>query len=473
VGPRVVVVGAGIAGLAVTYEILERAERLAAPLDLRCLEASGRSGGNIRTSQEQGFLCEWGATGFPDDAPATVTLVRRLGLEGRLVQARAEAARRFVFRAGKLRELPLGPWKLVSSQVLSPLGTLRLLCEPLIPRRRSPESETVHGFAARRIGPRAADVLVDAMVSGVYAGDARALELETAFPSLHEMERQHGSLFRALLARRKLARAGGPPLGGPAGPAGRLTSFADGMQELVQAVARPLGPRLVLDTPVLRLSDMGSRGFRVHVREGAPLDVDAVVLACPAWQAGPIVRAMDGELARALDHIPSAGVAVVHLGYRRDAIGPHPDGFGFLVPRGQGPRILGALWPASIFAGRAPEDSLLLTVMAGGARDPAFAALTDAQMLDVVRADLRAISGIRADPSHVRIVRHARGIPQYTIGHRRRLALIDRRLAGLPGLWLAGNSLRGVSINSCVADAPVVAEAVLEFLAARSTATTP
>jgi len=463
----VVVVGSGIAGLTVCYELMERAARLDERIDLRCLESGDRAGGNIRTDREDGFLYEWGATGFLDNAPATVTLVRRLGLGERVLKARDAAARRYIFRRGKLREVPLSAGSFITSGVLSPLGKLRLLLEPCMRARRDEGTETVFDFASRRIGSQAARVLVDAMVSGVFAGDARRLELETTFPQMRRMESEHGSLFRAMLAKRRESKTSGAAAGGPAGPGGTLTSFRDGLQELIDALTRALEGRLSLNRPVERISDLGQRGFRIHMPEGAPVDVDAVVLACPAWQAARLVEEMDGELAGALDGVPSAAVSVVHLGYRRDAIGNQPEGFGFLVPRAQGPRILGALWPSCIFDGRAPEGSVLMTVMIGGAHDPEGASLDDRALLGLAREDLRSTIGIHANPYFTRVVRHPRGIPQYTLGHRDRLETVDRRLADHDGLWMTGNSLRGISINDCVKDAPRVAEAALSYLQAR------
>jgi oxygen-dependent protoporphyrinogen oxidase len=466
--PSVAVIGGGIAGLVATYELVERAGRFDRGIDVRCYEATDRVGGNIRTTSEDGFLCEWGATGFLDNAPETITLIRRLGLEERSVKARDIAARRFIYRKGKLREVPLGPGAFLTSSILSPWGKLRLLGEPFVPGRRSAETESVFAFAERRIGRAAASILVDAMVSGVYAGDSRRLALETTFPKMRSMESDHGSLFRAMLARRKTAPKGGEAGGGPAGPGGRLISFRDGLQELIDTLARAIGPRLCLESPIARVTHMGARGFRLHPSEGAPFEVDAVIVACPAWHAAPLLQAMDPTLGQALDEIPSAAVAVVHLGYRRDALGPQPEGFGFLVPRGQGPRILGALWPSCMFEGRAPEGSRLFTVMIGGAHDPEGARLDDAKLMRLARTDLQLTMGIHANPYFVRVIHHPRGIPQYEMGHRDRLQTIDSRLEETPGLWIAGNSLRGVAINSCVAEAPGVAEAALAFLERRA-----
>ena len=266
-----------------------------------------------------------------------------------------------------------------------------------------------------------------------------------------------------MLARRK--RGGS---GGPAGPGGRLTSFREGLQELIDALVAAVGPRLKRNSAVTGLTHMQSRGFRVHMSEGAPFDVDAVVLACPAWRAARVVESMDTEMFEALNEIPSAPLSVVHLGYRRDALGTVPEGFGFLVPRGQGPRILGALWPTCMFDGRAPRGGLLMTVMLGGALDPEGVGLEDRELLRIVRRDLQMTLGVHANPYFTRIVRHPRGIPQYTMGHRRRLDTIERRQATMPGLWITGNSLRGVAINSCVAEATEVADAALNFLSGRA-----
>ncbi|HXV75368.1 MAG TPA: protoporphyrinogen oxidase, partial [Candidatus Polarisedimenticolaceae bacterium] len=245
------------------------------------------------------------------------------------------------------------------------------------------------------------------------------------------------------------------------------TSFHDGLQELTDALAAALGERLRLGSPVVRLSDMGSRGFRILLPEGAPIECDAVVLATPAWSAAPVVESMDPELHRLLGAIPSASVAVVHTGFRTLALGDQPTGFGFLVPRGQGPRILGTLWISQIFDGRAPDGASLMTTMIGGAHDPAAVELDDRQLLELVHQDLKRTMAVMIRPYFSRIVRWSRGIPQYELGHPARLERIGERLAAHAGLFLCGNSYRGISVNSCVEEAPGVAESVLEFLARR------
>ncbi len=451
--PTIAVVGSGVAGLAVAHELRERAARISPDVDVTCLEGSSRAGGNIRSEREDGFVCEWGPNGFLDDAPATIELVRRLGIERRMLPSSDASARRFVFRAGRLRRLPAGPVSFLVSDVLPLSARLRVLSEAF--RRQPPaDGESVFDFAARRIGEQAARVLVDAMVSGIHAGDARRLCVRSAFPTMVEMEARHGSLTRALLARRGARR-------------GRLTSFLDGMQELTDHLALALGPSLRLDTLVTKVEEVGVRGFRVHLAHGAPIDAACVVLACPAWAAAEIVGELDDELARSLGEIPSAPVAVVHLGFDARELAAPLAGFGFLVPREQGPRILGALWTSSIFTLRAPEGAVLVTTMVGGAQDPEAVSLPEDRLLNLVRIDLRATMGVSAAPRFVKVIRHARAIPQYTLGHRDRLATIERRLAAHPGLFVCGNSYRGVSVNACIAEAHRVADAALASLQAR------
>jgi len=449
---RVAVVGAGIAGLAVAHAVRRRAPEA----EVTVLEAASRPGGNIRSERVEGYLCEWGPNGFLDSVPETLAFVRDLGLAERVHRSDDRARRRFIFRSGRLHALPGGPVGFLRSGLLSWPGKLRIAGEPFAASRPAGD-ETIHAFAARRIGREAADVLVGSMVSGVFAGDARALSLRACFPKMWQMETDHGGLFRALLAkvREKRVRRGdavGSPLG-------TLTSLRDGTEELVRAAAGALGPSLRLGSGATRLRRAGSR-WRVEA-EGGGLEADAVVLAGPPSVSARLVGGVDDALAAELLGIPGAGLAVVALGYDQRRLPGPLDGFGFLVPRGEGPRILGVLWDSSIYPGRAPAGRALLRVMIGGALDPEAVRLEDAELLGVVRRDLQATMRLSADPEFVRVFRHPLGIPQYVAGHLDRLARIGDRMSRLPGLHLAGNGYRGVAINSCVAEAGPIAERVL------------
>lgn len=499
---RVVVAGGGIAGLSTAVALRDR---LPAGAEVLVLEAGPRLGGNIRTEREGGFIVEWGPNGYLDNVPTTPALVRRLGLADEVQGADARAARRFLFRGGRLHELPTQPLRFFASPVLSLPGRLRILGEPFARPRPAGVDESVGAFAARRIGPEATRILVDAMVSGVFAGDVDRLSLASAFPKMAKMEAEHGSLVRAMIAAgkaRKRARQqasargaradagagaeeqaglrpgddrrggaqgrGAGSGGGPAGPGGVLTSFRSGLDTVITRLGAELGPSVRVAQPVRALfRGAGSSVWQVQTDDSI-LEADAVVLAIPASDAAPLLAPLrDGpgpELFTELAAIPSAPLAVVALAYDAAAMGGDPEGFGFLVPRGQGPRILGCLWDSSLFPGRAPAGKVLLRAMIGGAHDPAAVSLDDDTLLEIVRRDLATAMGLRAEPERRWIFRHRQGIAQYEIGHSARLARIGHALQALPGLWLAGASYHGVSMNACIEKSGEQAAEILAYL---------
>ncbi|OFW04748.1 MAG: protoporphyrinogen oxidase [Acidobacteria bacterium RIFCSPLOWO2_02_FULL_67_36] len=464
---RIVIAGAGIAGLSIAHAIRERDPAV----DLVVLEGADRPGGNVRTEVLDGYTCEWGPDGFLDNAPDTLRLAHDVGLDSRVLPSNDSARRRFIFRAGRLHEAPLSPVAFLRSGLLSPLGKARIAWEPFA-RRRPEIDETIHEFAERRIGREAATIMIDSMVSGIFAGDARALSLRACFPKMWQMESDHGGLFRAMLATRR-RRAAAVRTEGMGQPAGRLTSFTAGMRELIDGVAAAVGGALRVSTPVIGLrpgtsalafrSDLAPSGFTV-ITPRRTRDADAVVLTGPSSDAAGLVRPFDSTLASVLADIETAPLAVVAMGFEAAGLaadrGPL-DGFGFLVPRCEGIRILGALWESSIYADRAPEGKALIRVMIGGARDPGVVDVDDDELVAIVRRELRQTMRLNVAPEFVRVIRHRRGIPQYTRGHVARLQRIDTLLQAHRGLFLAGNSYRGVSINSCVAEAGQIADNVL------------
>jgi len=348
-----------------------------------------------------------------------------------------------------------------------------VLLEPL--SARAPHhDESILAFAERHIGREAARVLVGSMVSGIFAGEASHLSLKACFPRMFEMDATYRSLVRAMIAKRRTSRNEN----GMGAPAGRLTSFAGGMEELVRSAADSLGPIVRTGRRVTEVKTRGSspagprlvgaRTFSVTT-VSQRIEADAVVLAGPAAQSADLLDGISPSAAAQLRVINTAPLAVVCLGYDAAALaadrGPL-DGFGFLVPRGEEIRILGALWETSIYPQRAPGGKALLRVMIGGATDPEAVELDDARLLATVRRDLERTMGLRIAPEFVHVLRHHRGIPQFTTGHTLRLERIEASLAAHPGLFITGNSYRGVSVNACIEDASRIAAGVASHLRA-------
>ena len=458
---RIAIAGGGIAGLSIAFAVREKAP----DAEIVVFERGRTPGGNIRTEFIKGYTCEAGPNGFLDSAPETWRLIRSLNLEGRVLPSCDAARRRYIVRGGRLREVPTSPASLLTTSAVSPWAKCRIALEPFA-RRRIEEDESIHDFAARRIGTEAAEALVGSLVSGMFAGDPRALSLRACFPRMYEMEEEYGSLVRALLANRRKRRGAHA-----AGPAGRLTSFTGGMADLIAALTATLEGRVRTSTSVRAIRPPGSacQQYAIDTSSGT-IQADAVVLAGPAADSAVIVRGVDPRLADLLDGIRTAPLAVVCLGFPLDVIERtrRLDGFGFLVPRCEPFRILGAVWESSVYRNRAPSGKALLRVMIGGALDRTAVELTDDRLLESVLGDLGRIMGVRHAPEFAHIVRHTRGIPQYTKGHAARLREIDARVQSLPGLFLAGNSYRAPSMNACIAEAGGIADSVLDYVSGRA-----
>ncbi len=415
------------------------------------LEAADAPGGTARTDRADGYVCEWGPNGFLDKEPKTLEWIDELGLSDRLVRANEAAARRFIYRYGNLHELKPPPGFLLKPP-LTIRGRLRLLGEPLIPAKRDDDPESIWEFARRRIGRDAADTLVSPMVSGVYGGDAKKLSLVHCFPRMAEMERTYGGLFKAM---RALKKSGASAMG----PGGTLTSFREGIAVLPETAAKQLGGGLRLNTPVTALRPEGG-GYAVETANGETFHAGAVVVATPTYAAAEFCADMGKDLVNALRNTAYAGITVVCTGYERAQVAHDLEGFGFLVPRVEGPRILGCLWTSSLFPNRAPEGHVLLRTMIGGYTDPEAVQLSDGALLDLVQLEVGKMLGISGEPKFVRVFKHPRGIPQYLLGHGLRLKAIEEAERHNPGVMFAGNAYRGVSLNDCVVSAHRAVEGV-------------
>jgi len=466
---KVVVIGGGISGLATAWLLRERARRRDVDLDLTLLEKEDRPGGKIRSIREEGYLCEWGPNGFLDSKPQTLELCGALGIDGKLLRSNDSARKRFIYSAGELHRLPEGALSFFASRLISWPGKLRLALEPtpLIPGPPGGIDESLADFARRRLGGEALDKLIGPMVSGIFAGDPEMMSLVSCFPRIAELEREYGGLVRAmfrLAGKRRRERAAGKAVSSPSGPGGVLTSFSEGIQCLTDTLAGSLGGIVGTGKDVVRIRRGKSAAWRIGCRDGGESEADIVIVASPAHAAADMLSGCDDALSDALRLIPYAGMAVVCLGFERKRLDHPLNGFGYLIPGKEGRTILGTLWDSSMFSNRAPEGKALLRSMVGGACFPGHIGLGDDEMTARVRHDLRETMGIDTEPSFIRIFRHQKAIPQYTVGHGARLKFLGERLGALPGLILTGNSYRGIGLNDCVAAAERAADEALELV---------
>ena len=448
---RVAVVGAGLGGLTAAHAIRRHATERGRALELEVWEASDRPGGQLRTVIDDGFLVEWAANAFRTGLGPTADLVARLGLQAEQVHADPAANRRYVFHGGQLHLLPSDPISLLNFAPMSREGRLRVLAEPFLAERVDQE-ESVHDYAARHIGPEAAEVLLGTMVRGVYGGDAKALSVDSAFPVMREMERDHRSLVIAGIAGMpKRMREG------------KTTwSFRGGMNVLTDALAEDLGDAFQARTAAHSLAvDTASDRYLLQRSDGTSSAFDAVVLALPPRAAAALLEPIDHGAATELTAIPLAPIGMVALAFAREAFATPPDGFGFLVAPGEDLPVLGTLIESNVFPNRAPPATVLVRVIMGGVDGLPLDELSDAELERMALEAVDRAWGRTGAPLRSWVGRQDRGIPQYVLGHQARLDRIDARLRRFPGVHLAGNAYRGIAVGRLVDDAELVADAVL------------
>jgi oxygen-dependent protoporphyrinogen oxidase len=452
---RLVIIGAGISGLCAAYEAARHRSKVVDGLEILVLEAGSRVGGKARTVKHDGWLVEAGPTGYLDNEPEFNKLLERNGIADEKVEANDAAARRYLLH-GRLREVKTHPLAFARSRIIGPIGMLRMMAEPFIPRAglERVESESIWDFASRRLGVEAANKLVAPMVLGVFAGDAHQLSVSASFPNLVAMERDYGSLIRGMIAsHRKRQRDHGIE----SGLSGKLVSFRRGLQSVAVALAESDEFTVRCDSKVRKIeavktahesSDRQPPRYRVLMDGTAsPIEANAVVAAGEAFANAVAVTEVAPEVAMALREIATPPVVVVALGFRPQAAVNFPAGFGVLIPRDQGYRTLGCIWDSQLFPGRSPEGHVLLRAMLGGSVDPNVADLDDDSLVELVRKELATIFGLTSLPVLSEVTKWPLAIPQYDLEHPSRVARIEAALKRSPGLFLAGNGLHGVAFS--------------------------
>jgi oxygen-dependent protoporphyrinogen oxidase len=370
-----------------------------------------------------------------------------------------------VLRHGRPVRLPDGLFMIVPtkfmpfalSPLISPLGKLRMALDLFIPARRDDRDETLADFVRRRLGNEALDTIAEPLMSGIYSADADKQSILATFPRFRQLEREHGSLIRGMLASRRQNAQNGAD----SKKSSPFMSLAGGTQELIDALVPRLTGDLRLNTAVQSIETL-SGGYRVTTSTGETLHADAVILTIPAYAAATLVRPLAPSAAENLASIRYVTTGTISLAYRTSDITRPLGGFGLVVPKGEERPINAITVSSSKFAHRGPDGYALIRVFFGGSRTPQTLALDDSQLLAVVRAELRSILGIETAPLFHRIYRWPQGNPQYDVDHLDRVAAIESELP--PDLFVTGSAYRGVGLPDCVHQSQQTAEKVIDRL---------
>jgi oxygen-dependent protoporphyrinogen oxidase len=451
----IAVVGAGLTGLVTAYRLKQRGSRVVV------YEAGDRIGGAIKTLRRDGYLAELGPSSLAAPSASVATLLADLGLDAARLIASSAARNRYIVRRGRLIRLPMSPAELLTSRLLSNGAKLAIFGEPLMDAGDSPMEESIAAFVRRRFNQEVLDYVVNPFIAGIFAGDPEQLSVRHATPKLYALERNHGSVMKALAP---IMRAQREPVPRGAGP-GAVVSFRGGLQELPDSLGRTLTTEVRLRSPVTQLRK-GPRGWTVGAAFQTPELFDAVVYAAPAHSLDEIDLDLDGsERLSTLASIFHPPVAVVALGFRRDQVAHPLDGFGFLTPEVERKRILGVVFSSSLFPERAPEGHVLVTAFVGGTRDPDLVHADPQTLTARVLDDLRSLLGSSGEPSFRALQVWPKAIPQYVLGYGRFKEIAEEVERRNPGLVLAGTYRDGVSLGDAITSAEQAAARVGLFLA--------
>ena len=457
---RIAIVGGGISGLAAAFALEER-RRAGEALEFVVYESSPRFGGVLFTEQVEGCLIEAGPDSFLTEKPWAADLCRRLGIADQLIGSNDADRKTYILVKGKLVPMPDGLMFMVPTQLspailsslFSPATKLRVAREWWYPARVSNGDESVAALVERHYGAEMVDRLADPLLAGVYGGEAAQLSVRAVLPRFVEMESKYGSLGRGMLAARKNVQRSLPA-------PSIFSSLKGGMQQLGEALVAKLPAEALRANSPVQAVQRQDRGWVVSAGYASD-QFDAVIVATPATAAAPLLEIASAELASELRAISYSSSVTVALGFDQNVRVALPPGFGFLVPRREGKRLLAATFVHNKFPHRAPKDIAVVRCFLGGSRDEQVLQLTDENILNIVRDELRQILGVKADPLFTRLYRWESAMAQYTVGHLERLQRIEGLVKPLPGLALAGNAYRGIGVPDCIRSGEAAVQQVL------------
>jgi protoporphyrinogen/coproporphyrinogen III oxidase len=460
--PSVAVIGAGITGLTAAFYLKRKG------IPVTVYEASSRVGGVIQSLRHDGYLAEFGPNTILETSPKISQLIRDAGLQERRLDPDPKAEARYVVRYHRPIAMPASPLGFFTTPLFSTKAKLAVLREPFVPPRRDGAEESIAQFVIRRLGQEFLDHAIDALVAGVYAGDPYKLSVPHAFPKLAQLEARYGSLIKGQIlgARERKKR------GEVAKDRAPKFSFDEGLHVLPETLEERLGAAVRLNTAVRKIAQSGE-GWIVEAGEAGDemrLEHSAVIYAGTAFRLAEMELETETRLNLGVcSEIRYPPVASVVLGFRREDVAHPCEGFGMLIPKVEGFKILGTIFSSSLFPNRAPAGHLTLTSYIGGERYPELASLSPARLVELTCADLRILLGVRGSPTFQHTVFYPKAIPQYNVGYGKYRELMSQAEKRAPGLFLAGHYRDGVSLSDSIVSGCNVADRVEQFCLARRT----
>lgn len=440
-------IGTGITGLTAAFQLKKKGS------ELTVFEKNSEPGGAIKSVRSGKWLAEYGPNTLLLKDRVVAGFLSEVGLGKEIEEANPEASKRFIVRNGRLNSLPTSIRSAINTPLFSLQGKVRVLKEPFI-RKSDHSDETVAGFVERRLGREMLEYAINPFVAGIFASKPEELSLRHAFPAMYEMEQEYGSLIAAALfgsAKRK--RLGRIPA--------KLISFRTGLQQLPVRIAEGMD-EIHYKTKIDKI-EKRREGWIVKSAGAAYGPFRTVILNIPFYQQKELLGQLNGVSDSFFKRVFYPPLSVVHLGYTKEQIAHPLDGFGFLVPEVEKRQILGGLFSSTLFQDRAPEGHHLLTLFAGGGRQPEIAARSTEELVALMEEELSELIGLKGSHQFMDHVYWPHAIPTYRTGYDAVLREFDRVEHAHPGLLIAGNFRYGISLPDCIKNGLKLAEKLGEI----------
>jgi len=440
------VLGAGITGLSIAWNLKKKG------FSTSVYEKEAESGGVIKSERTGKWLLEHGPNTLMVRSRELRSFFEELDLKDQLLTANRQAKKRYIVRDGKLVPLPLSVFDFLKTDLLSGKAKLKLLREPFVkPSDKSDES--ISSFFRRRLGNEVLNYIANPFIAGIYAGDPDQLSVKHTLPGIHELEQHSGSLAKGLFKKNKKKKS-----------ERELISFREGLQTLPRTLGRHLGKALKLSHEIKEINKNNGK-WVIQFDNMEETRHDIIVSALPAYVLEQIFsNKKNRRLWDKINSINYVPMSVLHLGYKNDRIGHPLDGFGMLIPEIEDYNILGSLFSSTLFPDRAPQGYSLLTLFAGGARNPELAHLPTEEIIPLIEKDIRKLLNISGDPDFIRHTYWNKAIPQYETNYDTVIRAVEKIENSHPGLFIAGNYRDGVAVPDRISIGFETAEKIALFI---------
>lgn len=460
---RIIIVGAGISGLAAANRLSELGKEKSININFNVLESSDHPGGNICTIKEDGFLIEEGPDSFITSKPYGLNLCNRLGIGDEVIPTSEINRKTLIFLNRKLTPIPegfilLAPTRIkpfIVSPILSFSGKMRAMLEIFIPRSNSGDEESLYSFIKRRFGRELFENIAQPLIGGIYTSDPYKLSIKSAVPEIYKLEQRYRSVIIGMIKGHRTKKDSGARYS-------QFVTLKNGMSSLISSIASRIPDGSIITGQTVKNIQKNGDRWKINSTTGEEYEADGVILSTASYRSAEILNSLDKEISTELQKIIFASSAIVILAYKKEQINQSISGFGFVVPSKENLNLIACSFSSEKFKGRAPENLILTRSFVGGALNEKFLEKSDNEIISTIKNELAKILSITGEPLYTRIKRYPRSMPQYNLGHEIIINNLKNMISKHKTLKICGNSYEGIGIPDCIRSGESAAEDIVD-----------